>query len=282
MKTLKKLLLLSISSALLAISCEKDSDDPPSSSPDGSSFLDIKLQASNTSFPLLKSTSAATPALNWDSSHIVVSKIEFEAEKKDPVSEVSFEWKGPKTIDLFSPDAFVGSISLPPGVYHEISVKLRSRSSDAGVSPEFFVSGTYTNAGGSVIPIAVLVKEDFEIRAKQEGFLLDASAEDYSTLIHIHLNLLMADITAEDLDGASLTGGTILISLSSNPDLYDKILANLSECGESHFSKGRLEPGDDHGSHSGNDDDSDSHDDHGSNSGNDSGSDSGNDNGYDY
>lgn len=282
MRTSVNSFLFSIAAAILALSCQKDSIDSGNPIDQTSTSLDIKLQASNTSFSLQKATSA-NPSLTWDSSYIVVSKIEFEAEKKDSLSqasmEINFEWKGPKTIDLFSLDAFVGSISLPPGVYHEISVKLESRRSDAGVSPVFFVAGSYTNAGGSVIPVVVFVNEDFEIRAKQEGFLLDASADDYTTLIHIHINLLMSGITTTDLENASQTDGTIVISASSNSDLYEKIYANLADCGESHFSKGRLEDGDDHGSHSGNDDNSDQGDDHGSNSGNDSASDANDDNG---
>jgi hypothetical protein len=279
MKTLKNLFLGSIAAGLLISSCQKDAIDSPVNS------LDIKIQATNNSFPLLKSTSAITPAFVWDSSFIIVSKIEFEAEKKDSLSqsstEIHFEWKGPKTVDLFGLNTLVGSISLPVGVYHEISLKLVAYQSDAGDSPVFYLSGTYTNAGGSVIPIVLLVNEDIEFRVKQEGYLLNASV-DYTSLVHLNLSLLFADVSSGDLDGAALTDGTIIISAVTNAVLYDKILDNLSNCSEYHFSKGSGEDGDDHGSNSGNDSESDSGDDHGSNSGNDSGSDTGDDHGSGY
>lgn len=279
MKTLQNFFLGSIAAGLLVSSCQKDAIDVPAKS------LDIKIQATNTSFPVLKSTSAITPAFAWDSSFIVVSKIEFEAEKKDSISqsstEIHFEWEGPKKVDLFGLNSLVGSISLPPGVYHEVSLKLVAYQSDAGDSPVFYLSGTYTNAEGLVIPIVLQVNEDLEFRIKQEGSLLNASV-DYTSLVHINLSLLFADVTAGDLDGAALTDGTIVVSGTSNVEIYNLIIDNLSSCSEYHFSKGRSEDGDDHGSNSGNDSGSDSGDDHGSGSGHDSGSDSGDDHGSGY
>ena len=279
MKTSKNFFLGSIAAGLLVSSCQKDVIDSPANS------LDITIQATNTSFPILKSTSAVTPAFAWDSSFIVVSKIEFEAEKKDSMSqsstEIHFEWEGPKKVDLFGLNNLVGSISLPPGIYHEISLKLVAYQSDAGDSPVFYLSGTYTNAEGSVIPIVLQVNEDIEFRVKREGFLFDASV-DYTSLVHMNLSLLLADVTTGDLDGATLTDGTIIISASSNAEIYGRIIDNLSACCEYHFSKGRMEDGDDHGSNSGHDSGSDSGDDHGSGSGHDSGSDSGDDHGSGY
>ena len=279
MKTLQNFFLSSIAAGILVSSCQKDAIDAPAKS------LDIKIQATNTSFPILKSTAAVTPALDWDSSFIVVSKIEFEAEKKDSMSqsstEIHFEWEGPKKVDLFGLNSLVGSISLPPGVYHEISLKLVAYQSDAGDSPVFYLSGTYTNAEGSVIPVVLQVNEDIEFRIKQEGVLLNASV-DYTSLVHMNLSLLFADVATGDLDGAALTDGTILLNAASNAEIYNTVIDNLSTCSEYHFLNGRSEDGDDHGSNSGHDSGSDSGDDHGSGSGHDSGSDSGDDHGSGY
>ncbi|HLO60148.1 MAG TPA: hypothetical protein VK179_15470 [Bacteroidales bacterium] len=277
MKTSNNLFLLSVAAGFLAVSCQKDSVDTPETS----KSLDIKMEATNASFSLQKSTAAASTFI-WDSSYMVVSKIEFEAEKGDSQGpEISYEWKGPRTIDLLGLNNFVGSISLPPGVYHEVSLKLVAYQSDAGSSPVFYLSGIYINAAGTEIPVVLEMNEDIELRVKQEGYLLDASV-DYTSLIHMNLSLLFDGISASDLDGATLTDGTIVINSASNADIYNTVLYNLSTCSEYHFSEGRLEAGDDHGSHSGNDSSSDAGDDRGSNSGNDSGSDSGNDHGTGY
>lgn len=262
----------------MAASCQKDTVNPDIP---GSKSLDIKIEATNTSFSVLKTTSVATPAIVWDSSLLVVSKIEFEAEKKDSLShsstEIHYEWDGPKKLDILGLNTFVGRISLPADTYHEISLKLTGYKSDAGNSPVFRLSGTYTNAAGAITPITLEVNEDIEFRVKQEGFGLDASV-DYTSLVHMNLSLLLADVTVADLDAAALTDGKIVISATSNTDIYDIILGNLSTCCEYHFSEGRLEAGDDHGSNSGNDGGSGNN--HGSDSGNNGGSNSGSGSGY--
>jgi hypothetical protein len=258
MKTFRNFALLSLAAGMLAISCSKDSTNPSSTS------LGVKMQATNKSFSLFKSTSLATPSFIWDSSFIIVSKIELEAEKQendmssDP-SEVHFEWDGPVKIDLFRLNSVIGNITLQPGIYHEVSIKINSFNSDAGSLPDFYLSGTYTNTAGSVIPVEFTVNEDFEFRVKLEGSTLDA-VNDYTSLINMNLTLLFAGIQSVDLDGATLSNGKIIISNSSNTSLYNKVIANLSSCGESHVSKGK-------GSDSNGSQGSDSGDSRGSNSG---------------
>ena len=243
---------------MLVTSCSKDTSAPSTAS------LGIKMQATNKSFSLLKSTALATPSFVWDSSFIVVSKIELEAEKHDSAmsanhTEVHFEWNGPVKIDLFRLNSTIGNIALQPGIYHEVSIKINSFNSDAGSLPDFYLSGSYTNSAGSVIPIVFEVNEDFEFRVKLEGSTLDG-VNDYTSLINMNLTLLFSGIQSSDLDGATLTGGKILISNTSNASLYNKIISNFSSCGESETSKGKGSGSDDNGG-------SNSGDDHGSNSG---------------
>jgi hypothetical protein len=237
MKAFRNFALLSLVTGILVTSCSKDTTSPSTTS------LGVKMQAINKSFSLLKSTALATPSFMWDSSFIVVSKIELEAEhlkngmSANP-SEVHFEWNGPAKIDLFRLNSTIGNIALQPGIYNEVSIKINSFSSDAGALPDFFLSGTYTNAVGSVIPIEFIVNEDFEFKVKLEGSSLDG-VNDYTSLINMNLTLLFAGIQSADLDGATLTNGKIMISNSSNTSLYSKIIANFSSCGESETSKGK-------------------------------------------
>lgn len=250
MKTFRNFALLSLVTGILVTSCSKDSTAPTTTS------LGVKMQATNKSFSLLKSTALATPSLIWDSSFIFVSKIELEAEKQESgmpasPSEVHFEWSGPVKIDLFRLNSVIGNIALQPGTYHEVSIKINSFSSDAGGLPDFYLSGTYTNADGSVIPIEFVVNEDFEFRVKLEGSTLDA-VNDYTSMINMNLSLLFAGVQSADLDGATLANGKILISNTSNASLYNKIITNFSSCGESETSKGKgSDSNESHGSNSG-------------------------------
>lgn len=270
MKSLKFFALLAIATGITVVSCQKESLDPTASS------LGVKIQATNRSFQVLKSALASTPALTWDSGFMTVSKITFEAEKLEDEmshdsSEFEIEWNGPKNVDLFDLNSLIGNIILQPGTYHEISLKVKALKKDAGNSPVFYLSGTYTNSQDSSIPVTVVVDEDLEFRVKQEGAVID-SVTEYTSLINLNLSLLLSDVAVSDLDGATLTDGKIIISTSSNLSLYNKILSQFSSCTESEFSRGReSESGDDHNG-SGSDD--------GNGSGSDDGNGSGSGSGY--
>ncbi len=114
MKAFRNFAMLSLVTGILVTSCSKDTSAPSSTS------LGVKMQATNRSFFLLKSTALSTPSFVWDSSFIVVSKIELEAEKQESgmtgsPSEVHFEWDGPVKIDLFRLNSTIGNIALQPG-----------------------------------------------------------------------------------------------------------------------------------------------------------------------
>ncbi len=279
MKSLKIIALLAIVTGITLVSCQKESLDPTASS------LGVKIQATNRSFLVLKSALASTPALAWDSGFMTVSKITFEAEKLEnemsPGSlEFEMEWNGPKKVNLFDLNSLIGNIILQPGEYHEISLKVKALKKDAGNSAVFYLSGTYTNSEGSVIPIAVVVDEDLEFRVKQEGAVID-SVTEYTSLINLNLSLLLSDVAVSDLDDATLTDGKIIISITSNVSLYNKVISQFSTCTESEFSGGReSESGDDRNG-SGSDDGNGSGSDDGSGSGSDDGNGSNSGNGSD-
>jgi hypothetical protein len=253
MSTIKQIEMVSFLIALCFISCKKETSNPTSTT------LGVKIQATNKSFSLLKSSLVTTAGYTWDTCFMVVSKIEFEAEKHENMmsmdsSSVHFEWNGPKKVDLFSLTSVIGDINLLPGAYNEISLKIKSFKIDAGSSPVFYLSGTYTNSAGSLIPIAVIVSDDFEFEVKNEGSMLDVTS-DYTSLINFNLTLLMSGILKSDLDSATLTNGKIIISSTSNPLLFSKINTNISKCGASDFKKGKASDtgnGGDNGNNNGN------------------------------
>ena len=237
MNSLTKISLSLLAASLLFTSCKKESTGLSASS------LGVKIQATNQSFSLLKSTVATTASFVWDSCFINVSKIEFEAERHEnemahDSANIHFEWNGPKKIDLFSQTSLIGDISLQPGIYEEISIKIEALKSDAGASPVFYLSGYFTNSTGMVIPIAVMVNEDFWFKIKKEGSGLSATT-DYTTLINMNLTLLMSGILTSELESATLTNGKIIISSASNSSLFQKINFNLSHCEESQFDQGK-------------------------------------------
>jgi hypothetical protein len=241
MKRFNLLICTGISAALLLSSCDKESSDITSE-------LQVKMQASNKTNPILKSasSSAVTPIFVWDICTMNVTKIEFEAEGSESVNaqtthKVSYEWRGSKTVDLFSSAAVIGSIQLDPGIYEEIELQVKASKSENSTSPAFYLSGSYVNALGIEIPVEVLVNENLEFEVEQEGATLDG-VNDYSALIDLNLSLLMNNILQSELDLAQLLDGKIVISSTSNSALYLKIKSNFSLLGKVEYDH----HGDDH------------------------------------
>ncbi|MCX6221798.1 MAG: hypothetical protein NTZ69_12520 [Bacteroidia bacterium] len=235
MKKFKILTAFAVVAVMMFASCKKDTSS-------SSSTLSIRTQATNKSFSVLKSASLAIPGFVWDTCYINVSKIDFEAKKKESEntqgsSSIDYEWKGIKKIDLFSINSVIGEIILQPGVYEEISLEIKAYKADAGASPVFYLSGTYANATGTVIPIRVIVNEDIAFKAEAEGGTVLNAVNNYTSLINLNLALLMNGILQSDLDVAMLTNGKIVISNTSNILLYNKIKGNFNSSDHAEFTK---------------------------------------------
>jgi hypothetical protein len=53
-----------------------------------------------------------------------------------------------------------------------------------------------------------------------------------STIVMLHLDKIVAGITAADMNAAVKTAGVIIISSTSNMSLYNKIKLNVVTCGD--------------------------------------------------
>ncbi len=209
----------------LLTSCKKDE----------SSSIGFKMKAvdNGTSFQKSSANSALLP-IEWDTATIVVSKVSFEAEFENKVSdsgwhesyEVEYKWQGRQRIDLLADANVFATIDLPPGVYDEIELKVKS---EELVSPEpnFYLSGLYL-AGTGNVRVTFIVHDDFEMKQEVEDWVITVeNGTLYDSMLEISLQLLFSGIGLIDLENAIVTDGRILISASNNIALYNKILENL-------------------------------------------------------
>lgn len=181
MKTTKILTAIAIV-GIVFTSCKKESVNTSSS-------LGVKIQATNSTFSVLKSASAlnpdsvAAPGFVWDTCYLNVSEFEFQAEKRETEeskdsTEAHYQWNGPKMIDLLGINSLIGQINLQPGIFEEIEIEIQATKAAAGTSPVFYLSGTYKDSSGIEIPVVVIVDQDFSIKVKQEGSVMN-STNDY-------------------------------------------------------------------------------------------------------
>jgi hypothetical protein len=147
----------------------------------------------------------------------------------------NFEWRGPKTIDLFNLNSVIGGFTLVPGTFDNVTIKIESFKSDSPSTPLFNLTGDYTNSAGTVKRIEIIVNDDFELRINKTDTL--NFANDFTSVIKMNLVLLMNNISQTELDNAVLTNGRLVISNTINVSLYNMIRKNLHESGESEFER---------------------------------------------
>ena len=170
-------------------------------------------------------------SLTWTSGNANISEIDFEAKSNNV--EIEHELKNMVNVDLFNLSPVLGSISIPDGTYDEVELKLDLKQSTNTAIP-LTLKGMYTNGSGAKMPVEFYFNEDFEIKVEAEDLVVNGT-NDYLGLINVQLNKFLSKVSSSDLDGATKTNGTIVISSASNPELYSKLKSNLNAFGNCDF-----------------------------------------------
>jgi len=232
---MKREIVFSFFLALMALgffSCQKE--DLSNSGP---STLDVKIEALNKSYSLPvsgsanKSAQVVTTSVEWDSAHLMISHIKFEAELKSLVTqrdsiEVSYKWTGPQLADLLNPEISFGSFLLQPGFYDEIEISVKGEKEDAKDIPVFYMHGMYTGSTAT-LPVEVRITKDITFKTEKDSVEVTEDNIEIISYITLYLDELMEKIQPEDLDNAKLSNGVIVISSESNREMYWTITNNL-------------------------------------------------------
>jgi hypothetical protein len=232
-------ILKSFSFVLLAItflaSCKKSSST-------GTGKVALQLNAVNsglvktTSVSDLKTLSTPTTTnsfptgITWKSGYVYVSEIDFKA-IKDNVA-IKFKSEGSRKVDIFNVNASAGDFTIPSGVYSKIKLELEIGAPQGVKDPGVYLSGTY-----GTTPIVFAFDESgnqFEVEVEGRNFTFD-NTKDYSSLINLHLNLLLDGVSNADLDAATKTNGTIVLNSTTNTSIYNKAKQNLQNLSDSDF-----------------------------------------------
>ncbi|QIA06490.1 hypothetical protein [Draconibacterium halophilum] len=240
MKTGRKLFFALAFMAGIFVACNDDEDLNTS----GESVLGVRIEALNTDFNLpvqagIKSVAVDSESIVWDSAHLVVSEIKFEAELKSLVTgedsiEMEYKWFGPEMVDLLNNELTMGNFILQPGYYDEIELKVSGEQEDAGNDPVFYLEGIYTNNNGST-PIVVMVNDDVYFKTEKENVEVTEEEIDFMLVIQLYLDELMADVDIADLDAAELSDGVLLISADKNTEIHQIIVNNLEHDQRTHY-----------------------------------------------
>ena len=223
---------LLLGSTVILSSCAKDD-----STADGKLSYQVKPANFTASVGAVASGSGlivnvnSNSSLTWTSGNMNFSKIDFEAENN--TVEIEYELKQLFNVDLFNLSPILGNIAIPDGTYDEVELKLHLKKSATTTIP-LTLKGTYSNANGNKIPVEFYFNEEFEIKVEADDLVVNGT-NDYLGLINVQLNEFLSDVRSAELDGATKTNGIIVISSTSNVELYNKFKVNLQSFADCDF-----------------------------------------------
>lgn len=205
---------LAIASAILVFSCKKDSRTPG---------ISYQLRALSAATPV---NGRITGTIQWTAGFASADELKFEAENKSV--EIEYRSRATKMIDLFSTSSDLGAVTVPPGDYKEIEYKIEARANNS--EPAFELTGTYSGSSGTY-PIIFRIASEVEFKTEQENInVTDGST--IKALTSLNLSLLTKGMTESMITNATLANGAIVISETSNANLYQLLLNNLHDCSE--------------------------------------------------
>ncbi|WP_316785225.1 hypothetical protein [Pedobacter frigiditerrae] len=220
----RSLLKLSVI-ALLFASCAKDTTTTETS-------LKYSFNAINLSSTLSTTASASgvvvaagtNGSINWTGVSVNVSKIEFSASHTGTNTAVVVQ--NFTNVNALKPDSLSGKIDLKAGVYEKIQFKLTM--TESATNPPFILTGTYTEASGTKIPVIVQLNQSKLISLEVARLEVDKGV--YIAKVTLELNALVKGLVASDFGQTTRIGADnkIVVNSTTNRALYEKLTARLS------------------------------------------------------
>lgn len=218
MKTSKRLLSIA-AAALIFTSCKKEASSGPAG-------VDFQLQATNTLAGIQRTDAAS---IQWTAGTATPASIKFEAKKN--ASEIEFTSTAGQQVNLFNvAQSSFGNMTLPDGTYNEIELKIQLDGS-ASV-PALELSGIYNN-GTANIPVVFRITTPLQIKTESNNVTVTGGA--FTAITALNLASFTTGISQAMLNSATQTGGSIVISSSSNANLYNIIISNISQFHHTEF-----------------------------------------------
>lgn len=219
------------------VACKKDSVSTSATASDisfavsGDNAMSPISATPNNGGIILNSTatSASTATISWTSAIANIAQFKLEAKKNG--KEVEIKTSNLTNVDLFALTPSIITAKIDTGTYKEIELRavfVKSTTADIPVR----LKGTFTTAAGATVPVEFDFNEDAVFKAQANNVTVTADA-DITAKLNLHMNLVLSSVAASELDKATRTNGTILISSSTNQTLYAKALIGIARALES-------------------------------------------------
>jgi len=223
--------LMIVLTAFLLSSCKKN-DSAASSSAQLSFAMNTDNSASSTtSSATVVNNTVSTSAIALSGSNVTltsgtanIAAFKLEAKKNGVSKEIIT--KNLTNVDLFALSQTLANTTIDTGTYKEVEIRVLLTKTTSTNFP-LILKGYFTTKAGTQVPLEFDYNDDALLKAEAENVHVDGT-QDLSTTVSLHLNKLLANITATDIDQTTRTNSTILISSTVNVSLYNKILVNFA------------------------------------------------------
>lgn len=228
MKTVRTSIFATVVLAIISLAaCQKNNKSNTPVAATGSSQLSFQLQASGNNLANLPADSVSSIAgLTWTAGTANVGKFAFVAQRSKVTIDVFS--RNLTNVDLFALTPLQTYITLDTGTYRKISITAYLEKTDTILPMK--LSGSFTNDSAKVVPIEFDLSDNAVVQVKTDSVTINGTT-DYTALLNMQLDRVTKGITADELNKAKVTDGSIIISKSSNVYLYYKMRANIALCG---------------------------------------------------
>lgn len=214
--------------------CKKSDNASPSRSSD--TQMAFTLSASGNVTPVVAAVSngaqttnaTGSASISWAAGTANVSAFKLEAKKRGVEIEITSH--NLTSIDLFAAAPSTISVAIDTGTYREIELRVLFAKTSGSAIP-LTLKGNYTSTTGTVTPIELDFNDDAIIKVEAENVTVDGST-DFAAIAKLDVSRLVGPGLAGVLDAATRTNGTIIISNSSNTNIYNVIKSRITDCGK--------------------------------------------------
>jgi hypothetical protein len=168
---------------------------------------------------------AGKQSVTWTAGTASITRFRLNAKRGGVASE--YVSTGLTNVDLFALNQT--AITIPKGDYTEAKATIVFTQTNAAPYPVTLL-GVYSTTMGTTVPVEFDMNDSMEIGIALSNIIADGT-KNFTSMLAMHLNMFLNTVSPQDIDGATRTNGTILITKTINPALYTKIKANMLVCG---------------------------------------------------
>lgn len=231
MKTIRYMIAAATMSAALFMGCTKENSPERGLSDVAVNAKAInKIDGNATIFYQLQTLLPPSATIKWTSGNITASEdiLNISRTEGNVIEKFTLTGDVRRTYDLFS-DPVIGSVNVPYYRYTGIAttIELFSRSPNSDIS--LALNGVFrVNPGDAAIPVRVNIDQPLALNSIWISNVL-VNSPVYTALITLDMSQVTNGITTTMFENAGLTNGTLVISSTSNPDLYAIIVNNFQD-----------------------------------------------------